>query len=252
MLSNLCRGATVNLVDGFSEDCLRSSNSATWRSRRWQTEHPYLTWQAVSERMPDTLLHEGESYAILQKTPYHGIFDPDHVGITPVMLHTGAPHGFVCQYSVARETLLLCSLEIRAKDGVYPLINDTPPTFPEDVMDYLNELTSSFPDTSSSLLNDELTRAIKAFECEAYYNGIDMRMPYTGTLRVGQDADWKYYRGFIPGLVDWMHRKVLDLKFADGRLQSVTDLSTEMAKIRQQQPTAEEHFVNGRRAQDML
>jgi hypothetical protein len=103
------------------------SNSATWRSRRWQSEHPHLTWQAVSERMPDTLLRGNESYAILQKTPYHGLFDPDQVGITPVMLHTGAPHGFVCQYSVARETLILCSLEIRAKDGVYPLINDTLP-----------------------------------------------------------------------------------------------------------------------------
>lgn len=208
--------------------------------------------RAVSERMPDAVLYEGERYAILHKTAHHGLFDPHQVGITPVMLHTGAPHGFVCQYSIADETLFLSSLEIRAKDGVYPLINDTPPTFPEEVMNYLQELTSIWRDESSSVFSDDLAGIIKSFECEAYYNGVDMRMLYTGTLRVGQDADWKYYRGFIPGLVDWMHRKVLDLKFVDGRLQSVTDLSTEMAKIRQQQPTADSYYahIDGRAERD--
>lgn len=66
-------------------------------------------------------------------------------------------------------------------------------------------------------------------------------MAYTGTLRIAQDADWKYCRSVIFGLDDWAYRKVLDLKFVDGRIESVSDLSAEMAKIREQQPTAEEY-----------
>jgi hypothetical protein len=50
---------------------------------------------------------------------------------------------------------------------------------------------------------------------------------------------------FDSRLLDWIHRKVLDFKFVAGRVQSVTDLSTEMAKIREQQMTGEACYQDG-------
>ena len=198
----------------------------------------------MSARLPDSIFYEDGRYAILLVSPYDGLFDPKQFGITPKMLHTGAYRGFVCYYGVVDGTLLLSSLEIRAKDGVYPLINDTPPIFPERVMNYLNELTSSVPSASSSALDGDLADIIKDFECEAYYSGIEMPMSYTGTLRIGQDPDCDYYRGAFPGFVDWMYRKVLDLKFVEGRLQSATDLSNEMEKIRKEKSTGKEYLAS--------
>lgn len=85
----------------------------------------------MSARTPDSLFYEGESYAILHVNPHEGLFDPKQFGITPEMLHTGAYRGFVCCYSVVDGTLLLSFLEIRAKDGIYPPINDSIPSFPD-------------------------------------------------------------------------------------------------------------------------
>src|SRR5450432_2699559 len=89
----------------------------------------------MSARTPDSLFYEGERYAILRVAQHTGLFDPQQFGITPASLHTGAYRGFVCCYSVEDGTLLLSSLEIRAKDGLYPAINDSIPSFPDIELD---------------------------------------------------------------------------------------------------------------------
>jgi len=193
----------------------------------------------MSGRTPDSLLFRGEQYAILTKSPYEGLFDPHHFGITPDFLHTGAYHGFVCEYAVADDALLLSSLEISAKDRLYPLMNETRPSFPDFFGEGLEAQESYF--YTQNATKNAIGRIAWHINAQAIYNNVEMPMLYTGTLRIGKDADGKYYIGFIPGWLDWMHREVHDLKFLNGHLESVTDLSEEMAELRAQQPTAEEY-----------
>jgi hypothetical protein len=192
----------------------------------------------MSARTLDRLLYEGETYGIISRCPYEGLFDPEQFGITTEMLHTGAYRGFECSYSVADETLLLSMLEICAKDNVYPLINETRPSF-----------SSVNPEDQSYFYERHKTRDARGkiawcYMDVALYEEIEMPMPYTGRLRIGHDMDYKYDTGMPPGSSDWMFRKVLDLKFIEGHMASVNDLSDKMAKIREKQPTAEEYWAS--------
>jgi hypothetical protein len=194
----------------------------------------------MSGRRPDMILYEGESYAILRNSHTNGLFDPQQFGITPDSRYTSSPRTFVCSYSVADGTLLLSSLEIGAKGGVYPLINEIRPSFsrlPED--GFQSEALAAYYKGVET--RDARGKIAWRFDAVAFYDAIEMPLSYTGTLRIGLDPDGKYYRGFLEGWLDWMHRRVLDLKFLNGHLESATDLSEEMAKIREQQPTAEEY-----------
>jgi hypothetical protein len=127
--------------------------------------------------MPDSLLFRGEQYAILKKSPYDGLFDPHHFGITPDFLHTGAYHGFVCEYAVADDTLLLSSLEISAKDRLYPLINEIRPCSPSlsdtGLEDQLLEFYYSGRETK-----DDRGKLAWHFDAYATYDEIEMPMPY--------------------------------------------------------------------------
>jgi hypothetical protein len=192
----------------------------------------------MSARTPDSIFYDGERYAILRVSPYDGLFNPQQFGITPKMLHTGARRGFVCCYTVMDETLLLSSLEIRAKDGLYPAINDSIPSFPHIEFDDADQREFFHTQIQTK---DTSGRLVWRFDDRAIYTEIEAPVAYTGTLRIAQDADWKYCRSVIFGLDDWAYQKVLDLKFMDGCVETVTDLSDEMARIRAQQPTGEEY-----------
>jgi hypothetical protein len=194
----------------------------------------------MSARTPDSIFHEDGRHYILRVSQYDGLFDPKQFGITPEMLHTGAYRGFVCCYSVVDGTLLLSSLEIRAKDGIYPAINDSIPSFPD--LEFADAGEREFFNTEIQT-KDPSGKLVWRFDDSAIYTEIETPMDYTGTLRVGRDVDWEYYRGVI-GFEDWAYRKVLDLRFAHGRVESLTDLSDEMAKIRKQQPIAKEYLAS--------
>lgn len=194
----------------------------------------------VSARTPDSIFYEDERYAILRVNPYDGLFDPKQFGITPEKLHTGAHRGFVCCYSVVDRTLVLSSLEIRAKDGIYPAINDSVPSFPDLKFDDADQREFFFSEIQTT---DAGGRHVWCFNDSAVYAEIETPMAYTGILRVGRNVDRKYVRPFFPFLSDWMYQIVVDLKFMDGLVESVTDLSDEMVKIREQQPTTKEYFA---------
>jgi hypothetical protein len=191
----------------------------------------------------DSILYEEESYVILGSSRYDGLFDPQQFGIT-LDSYTSSPRALGCAYSVTDGTLLLSSLEIGSKGGVYPLINEIRPCFSHNLDDGSEEEVPEFYYQAVET-RDARGKIAWRVDTEALYQGIDMPMAYTGTLRIGRDPDARYYLGFfLSGWPDWMHRKVLDLTFLDGHLESVTDLSDEMAKIREQRPTAEEYHAS--------
>ena len=166
----------------------------------------------MSTQVPNKfLLYQGEEYVLASWESVGGseLFRPDQFGITTEMLDTACICGFICTYEIADEIFSLASLKIRAKDGLYPLINDTPPSFPDG-------------------WNEDLGGP-------AIYDGIGLRMPFTGTLRFATDLDPKWHVNIF-GPEDWMYRDVYEAAVVDGHVRSVCDISAEIAEIREQQP----------------
>lgn len=156
----------------------------------------------------DYVIYRGEDYAIL-RSGSGSLFHPEQVGIVTEELHTACYRGYQCTYEITDHTLFLGTLEVRARDGRYPFIHDTHPSFPD------------------GLLQRQISRAI--------YHNIGLPMPYTGTMRLGKYPDHAY-EPRIFYYEDWAYRRVLDAVFVDGRLRSVADLSEAMAQIRAEQP----------------
>ena len=79
--------------------------------------------------MLHAIIYEADEYLLLYSEPGH-VFHPKQFGITTDKLSSGCLRGFDCTFEIKDGGLFLASLEVRAKDGLYPLINDTPPAFP--------------------------------------------------------------------------------------------------------------------------
>jgi hypothetical protein len=137
------------------------------------------------------------------------LFRSNQFGITTEVLHTACIRGVLCTYEIRDEILYLDSLKIRAKDGLYPLINDTPPSFP----DGWNESLGG----------------------PAVYEDIGLHIPFTGTLRFGADLDPKWHINIL-GPEEWMYRRLYEAAVVDGHVRSVADISAEIAEVREQQP----------------
>jgi hypothetical protein len=156
----------------------------------------------------DHILYRGEDYAILSEGS-GTLFHPWQVTIIPEEMHTACYRGYQSTYEITDHALFLDTLVVRAKDGRYPFINDTPPSFPAGV-----------PWWQIS---------------HATYKNLGLSIPYTGTMRLGKYPDHDY-EIMMFGCPDWAYRRVLDAVFVEGRLRSVADLSEAMAEIRAEQP----------------
>jgi hypothetical protein len=166
----------------------------------------------MSTQVPNRfLLYHGEEYLLVswESVGGCGLFRPDQFGIITEMLHTGCICGFICTYEIADEILHLALLKIRAKDGLYPLINDTPPTFPDGWSE--------------------------SHGGPAIYDDIGLRMAFTGTLQFGTDLDPKWHVNIL-GPEDWMYSRMYEAAVVDGHVRSVCDVSAKIAEIREQQP----------------
>ena len=186
----------------------------------------------MTERLRDSIVFKDERFDVLARDPFTGLFHPQHFGITPARFCSSAPNaGFHCSYAVEQEMLLLAALEIRAEDGLYPLINEIQPTFDERVRQ------DSKPPTQNAI-----GRIAWPGRGHAFYRSVDMPIPYSGTLRIGRNPDFDYYPIIWPGWPDWIFRIVFDLRFENGMLRSSLDLTQEMADFRATQPQIDDGF----------
>ena len=147
--------------------------------------------------------YEGDQYPLVESKPGLG-FHPEQFGIVTEQLHTACLRGFVCTFAIRDGGLFLDSLEVLAKDGRYPEINGVPP----------------------ACRGGPLRPAL--------YFGLG-RVPYTGTLRFGNDRDRTFHVDlFGPSI--WMFRRVHEARIADGHVRSVSNISAKMARVRAKQP----------------
>lgn len=171
-------------------------------------------FRSMSTQVPSHLVRFGrEQYRVTswEAVGDCALFRPDQFGIVTKMLSTGCNCGFRCIYEIAEGILSLSSLEIMAKDGRYPLINDVAPSFPHGW--------------------DENRGG------SATYDNIGLILPFTGTLRfvAGLHPGWLRHRSDLFGPSEWMYCLVYEAAIANGCVQSVRDLSAEIAAFRDQQ-----------------
>ena len=173
----------------------------------------------MTVQLSNSVLYERGEYALASS---HGgrLFEPAQFGIETEMLHTACYRGFLCTYETTKRGFFLFSLEIRSKHGLYPLINETPPSFPNGFYE--------------------------GIACKARYDDIGFRMAYTGTLRFDRDLDWKWQ---IYGLAlkPWMYHRVFEAEIADGYVEYLRDISGEVAEIRNQHGDAKAWYENQRK-----
>ncbi len=162
----------------------------------------------MTMQIPNSLVYRDEAYTLITWKPSEGLFRPAQFGIVPERLNTGCLRGWLCTYEIKDDALFLASLRIRSKNGLYPLINETPPSFPDAL---------------------EKGRARSA-----NYENIGQLLRYSGIVQFGKDIDPRW-RATTFGLFEWMYHRCYEADIDNGHVRSVTDISTELAKIRAQQ-----------------
>lgn len=131
------------------------------------------------------------------------IFDAKAFGFRPPLIprSTGCWDGFIFGVSIDERGLLLKTVELSQDHGVpYPIINGVRPSISENFF-------------------------------EAKYDAIDLRLDFTGTLRVCRDYDKSLPRPMY-GLQPYLFRTVLDVQFDGGNLVSIANRSAHVENFR--------------------
>lgn len=156
----------------------------------------------------DVYKHQKCQYSIVRMSPGTK-FNPAEYGIIPKSICTSCWDGYWCIYGVVNGKFCLKDLYINAQNGCYPPI--------EGVL----------PDRRCRLLG----RAYIKYDGYHRYS-LNMEIPYTGKILVGEGFLSKYYihMGYQR---PWAWEKLTEFLFLDGKLIEINDQSSIAAKIRE-------------------
>ncbi|PQO26622.1 hypothetical protein [Blastopirellula marina] len=151
-----------------------------------------------------------------------GLFEPQQIGLEVVSTSTACWRGFVCEYALNDEALILARLTVGltaadlelAEQGLGPVHFDIVPTG--------NEFSYQDPKTGET----------KSFWLDWSYDDLSHPIHYAGGLLIAADfiQDLYVHMGFHPA---YKYREVHELIFDQGQLQSATDRSAQMAEFRE-------------------
>jgi len=160
----------------------------------------------MTAQFPDTFCLDGQVFDLVT---IHGapLFSPAEHGLFPVPRITACWRGFVCQYGLQEEQLVLEKLSIHLPQGAVPL----------PIVGVLPELSDS--------------AAPRLFS--TVYENLGLPVPFSGSLWIA--------RGFIPELYvhmgfapAWKYTQVRSLQFLDGRCTAQQAESQAMEAVRRQ------------------
>lgn len=164
----------------------------------------------MTAQISDRVNVDGRIYA-LAEAKGSGLFDPTEVGLHPFPSCTACWRGFVCDYAVEGDSLILSSLHValRAPEGQQAAANAAP------------ELNGVMP------ITPEERRA----GFNVVYENLGLSVSFTGEMLIGDRFIRELYvhMGFHPA---WKYRDVLRMTFEGGRLIERRDVSAEMAELR--------------------
>lgn len=123
------------------------------------------------------------------------LYDPVASGLRPTAIHTACWRGFIATYLICAGRFVLHDLEINDGDQVFPLISGV--------------------------------QAGPADEQVRTYRGVDLPIPFSGTLLIGTDFDSSLYvhMGFQPA---WTYRTVWEITCVGGAVTREVDRSAEI------------------------
>ena len=114
----------------------------------------------MSQQVTDPFIWEDEEWIFLGADDVYTLFDPEKYGLSPTAPHTACWKGFIVQFRIANKQLFLDKLEVHCDNGFYPPINGV--------------------------------EAI-AGGLDRTYNGVNLKLPYSGTIIVGRTMKPEFY-----------------------------------------------------------
>lgn len=151
----------------------------------------------MTAQVSDTFIYKGKEYWLIgidgDKLP-----EPKDFGMKPVWISTACWRGFYSTYEITDNLMYLKEMTLSVKKNNYKLINGVKPI-------------------------------IDGYQ--ATYKDINFRVSFTGKIRIAKDFIQELYvhMGFQKPSA---FKKVIDLKFEDGRIVETNDRSKEVAAIR--------------------
>ena len=136
------------------------------------------------------------------------LFKPENYGITPIECSRSCYHGYWCDYTISDKRIVLESFYVNSKENYYPEINGIVPLRKDgrDVLDALGH------------------------HC---YEGVNIKVGYTGKLVVGSDFLSEYHILFSRPYA-WEYKDLKEFVFTDGNLTEVMDHSNVAEELRNQ------------------
>lgn len=167
----------------------------------------------MTAQIGDVYKYREKEYTIVDMTnPLN--FHPKDYGLTPNNCCTACWKGFWCDYNLDGDVLTLENLYMYNDEENYPPINGvevSPPTFIE---------AKGYSGKSNKLQ----TFKMPAFMGHRLYPNVNLEIPYTGHILVGNDFISEYYihMGYQQG---WGYRHLLEFVFEEGLLVDCIDHS---------------------------
>ncbi len=146
-----------------------------------------MTYQAT-----DPFYWENEAWVFLRAANIYSLFDPEAYGLHPTPPHTACWKGFVIQFRIVEQQLILDELRVYCEDGVYPPINGV-------------EATSG----QNSIMQT--------------YQNINLPLPYSGTIVVGKGLKPKFCNREYTG--PHSYETTFELTFQNGLLTRFKETS---------------------------
>ena len=164
----------------------------------------------MTAQMHDQFILEGKTYSIVG-IKGDELFDPKRLGLTPVGTCTACWRGYVCEYGIRDERLVLETLQMSLytiQDKKYvpepgPEINGVWPTEPEGEYTVFNTL----------------------------YQDLGLEIAFTGGMLLGEGFIRELYvhMGFHPA---WKYETVFEIVFTGGKVDEIRDVSEQIDELR--------------------
>lgn len=168
----------------------------------------------MTAQIHDSVLINEKSYSIVGVNGDE-LFMPQSVGITPGSANTACWRGYVCQYKVENNSLLLDELQV----AIMKMEGE--------------EKESKFIGQIGPPINGVEPKSAegKFLSSGNFYENLNLQIPFSGTLLAADGFIRELYvhMGFHPA---WKYETVLEIKCEHGKVITIENISKQMADLR--------------------
>ena len=168
----------------------------------------------MTAQVPDGILINSKPYAIASIEGGE-LFSPQSVGITPGPANTACWRGYICQYKIENEELLLNELQVAIMKVEGEGSNR------KFVQQIGPEINGVQPKSAEG----------KFLSSGNLYENLNLPIPFSGTILAADGFIRELYvhMGFHPA---WKYETVLEVKCENGKVIAIEDISKQMAALR--------------------